>query len=566
MEGSGVWCPNLPSLASFHYTGNDPIEELSEYGYVHANSTLAPPGDLSTYFGANGQCYEGSRPVDLGELQYCQVSEYLEGNTLVYEADWPVEQSFFRSRAPGSTTLRQDIAIPLTINVENANIKDREITLPPYAQFLSVKDNGPVVMDSLDGECPSTDDDPSITVNDAVMQYEWEPISWDGDCRNNDGEIIDGIDLGAISESTEDEELEALCPGNVNSVNSYVKINIMYFSLGWFGGEGTPIKSTITVPDNYNYDSETGLSRIDIPSWVIYSMPSADQDYGYTQGAGIGSGQTWTGYGDPSFQEYGLIVMTMDRITEYTFGVEIDTVSGDATLNGDVTFAYSTGDMGFFTFDNPLEETDPCKDCLDNDGDGWTDDLDPDCEVYGEELFETTASTCNDGIDNDGNGLKDANDPTCTTGSSGESIQCSDNVDNDEDGWKDQEDPDCMNGIFESNETFGQSTCNDGIDNDEDGWIDEADLACTTATDSEDDGFSGTPCNDGIDNDGHGDIDVEDLYCFRNGADADGEAPTFIASCADGEDNDEDGFIDGNDPDCEFTIAVENTVSTQDGD
>ena len=75
------------------------------------------------------------------------------------------------------------ICIPLTINVENANIKDRENTLPPYAQFLSVKDNGPVVMDSLDGECPSTDDDPSITVNDAVMQYEWEPISWDGDCR-----------------------------------------------------------------------------------------------------------------------------------------------------------------------------------------------------------------------------------------------------------------------------------------------------------------------------------------------------------------------------------------------
>ena len=38
--------------------------------------------------------------------------------------------------------------------------------------------------------------------------------------------------------------------------------------------------------------------------------------------------------------------MTMDRITEYTFGL-IDTVSGDATLNGD-NIAYSTGDMGFF--------------------------------------------------------------------------------------------------------------------------------------------------------------------------------------------------------------------------
>ena len=66
---------NLPSLASFHYTGNDPIDELSEYGYVHANTTFSPSGDLSTYFGAN-ECYSDSRRVNLGESTFCQVSKY----------------------------------------------------------------------------------------------------------------------------------------------------------------------------------------------------------------------------------------------------------------------------------------------------------------------------------------------------------------------------------------------------------------------------------------------------------------------------------------------------------
>ena len=44
--------------------------------------------------------------------------------------------------------------------------------------------------------------------------------------------IIDGIDLGAIFESNEDEELEALCPGNVNSVNSYVTDHYYVFFIG----------------------------------------------------------------------------------------------------------------------------------------------------------------------------------------------------------------------------------------------------------------------------------------------------------------------------------------------
>lgn len=60
-----------------------------------------------------------------------------------------------------------------------------------------------------------------------------------------------------------------------------------------------------------------------------------------------------------------------------------------------------------------------CQDGLDNDGDGWIDELDPDCAAGTEELGLGLAG-CNDGLDNDGDGLIDANDPECTRGSDDE--------------------------------------------------------------------------------------------------------------------------------------------------
>ncbi len=67
----------------------------------------------------------------------------------------------------------------------------------------------------------------------------------------------------------------------------------------------------------------------------------------------------------------------------------------------------------------PCEQPGRCFDGLDNDGDGWTDALDPDCATGTDELGYGT-STCNDGIDNDGDGRIDAADPQCTQGSSDE--------------------------------------------------------------------------------------------------------------------------------------------------
>ena len=55
---------------------------------------------------------------------------------------------------------------------------------------------------------------------------------------------------------------------------------------------------------------------------------------------------------------------------------------------------------------------DPCTDGLDNDGDGWTDADDPDCNASGYEVGYGTAA-CNNGIDDDQDGTFDAGDDTC---------------------------------------------------------------------------------------------------------------------------------------------------------
>lgn len=106
-----------------------------------------------------------------------------------------------------------------------------------------------------------------------------------------------------------------------------------------------------------------------------------------------------------------------------------------------------------------------CADGLDNDADGLSDHLDPDCEgvddedegtgpaipaVAAVEPASSFAGTtfCNDGVDNDGNGLTDAEEGT------GPGERC------------------------ESPDGEGLAECEDGIDNDGDGAIDTADTSC----------------------------------------------------------------------------------------
>jgi len=60
-----------------------------------------------------------------------------------------------------------------------------------------------------------------------------------------------------------------------------------------------------------------------------------------------------------------------------------------------------------------------CLNLLDDDGDGWVDLLDPECESGLEELGVNSGDACNDGADNDGDGAVDAADVDCVEGTDG---------------------------------------------------------------------------------------------------------------------------------------------------
>jgi hypothetical protein len=559
LSNQGTWCADLPSQSSFVYNGTDSLtvtesgggglgaptsgEEIETNNY-YENVSVSPIGSLSSEYGDATGCYPGAKEYEISEMNFCMQKEYEEGQSFVYEPEWPIFPNFFRGELEGS--LLDSSSIDVELQVEKVEFVDSVtdskntvgITLPPYSLFEDATGRGTTwSVQEISSTCPQDDGDDATPIADnSIVLWEWEPVDWVN-----------------------------LSPGeSVSSVTSYVKVGISFFNLGWYGGEGTPLKATITVPDNYNYDEETGKSQLSLPAWVLYSFPTIKNDYGYSQAA-LGQGEVWSGYANPNQHDYGFLIITMDRVTEYTMKAKMQTnVAGDSQeIEGDFVFAYSTGDMGFFNYSNPLDSGETCNDCLDNDGDGWTDSKDPDCVNGDEETEIITENTCNDGLDNDNDGLIDSADENCEDGLSAESAECSDGIDNDEDGWTDAADPDCISGIFEDSTAEG-GTCNDGLDNDADGYIDALDLGCDSADSSENDGYfdgdgDGVPdfeCNNGLDDDGHGDVDSEDYRCFTRGAD-ETESTTFVANCANGEDDDEDGYIDGNDPDCERTVTQE---------
>lgn len=523
---SGEWCADLTGLASFVYNGGDEYlpgdtSNPSLQGLKYPNATVYSDDILASEGSCDGSA---SQTYALDTLNFCETHEYESVNTQLYEAEWMAGVNFFQDENGDMSA-----AVPVEVTIPGAGITDAQLTIPEYVNFEDdLVDDVWIVGDPLyNGACADDDDiDRVVSGGDAAMRLRWTPSA-----------------------------VEHVLDDTVTDVQTYVKINVNYFALGWLGGEGTPTVATITVYDDNNYDEETGYSYLDLPAWVLYSFPSVDLSYGYED---TGFGSFWTGWGSPSYAYYGYVIVTTDRITEYTLAGKV----GDQ--EGDVVLAYSTGDLYFYLWDNPLDSKDTCSDCIDNDGDGWLDGDDPDCQddATGSEVNTTSDSTCNDGVDNDGDGFVDAEDEDCVDGSSGESVECSDNLDNDGDGWIDQDDPDCVTGIFEDDSTFGTFSCNDELDNDGDGWIDADDLGCDRGDSSEDDGFNSTyECNDNVDNDGHGDIDAEDLRCALFGADSVEE--NLINSCADGKDNDADGFVDGTDPDCD-RYSSEGYTSTAD--
>jgi len=103
---------------------------------------------------------------------------------------------------------------------------------------------------------------------------------------------------------------------------------------------------------------------------------------------------------------------------------------------------------------------------------------------------------------NESNNCRSITITVSTSGGPGGGTQCSDGVDNDGDGWVDEEDPDCLTsggngpsdgGTYDPDDDSEDSgainppQCSDGIDNDEDGFIDGNDPQCASAGDDTED-------------------------------------------------------------------------------
>lgn len=355
---------------------------------------------------------------------------------------------------------------------------------------------------------------------------------------------------------------------------THIRVSLTMISLGWFGGEANPMRATLVVDDEYSLvDEESGEAVLTVPRDVLLAFPTVEYSPFVFGGCETDAftGQTTCPWGDPASNNYGYLIFTVDRVTEYRLRSE------HPSVNGDLVVAYTSGDLGFFynniragyaAFESPLEKP-SCEDCTDNDGDGWVDADDADC-VDGEEEDGTYDAdySCSDGIDNDGNGFIDFEDTeNCETGTDGET-NCFNGKDDDWDGWIDALDGECATGGADAQESDDDDpawTCTNDLDDDGDGWFDAEDPDCTDGSMTED-GFTTAQCNDGLDNDGHGDIDSEDPLCIRQGGSFAWEAPApsqelaedgqpyFKGDCVDELDNETgavEGYTDAFDPDCE---------------
>jgi hypothetical protein len=223
---------------------------------------------------------------------------------------------------------------------------------------------------------------------------------------------------------------------------------------------------------------------------------------------------------------------------------------------------------------------DACVNGVDDDGDGFVDCRDNDCQQYAGVCGQVLPQVETDPEPEDA--LSDCRQATassedvdrCKDAGLLRIERCTDGIDNDQNGKFDCGDNACA-GIPEVNcqREVGTAACTDGLDNDGNGFIDCAgDFACrndrftvcpkstssSPAAPPSSDESSLTACTNGADDDGDGYADCADYSCSdaTKGASpdaakhcADHMEATF-ARCTDGIDNDGNGYTDCADYSC----------------
>lgn len=487
-----AWCPELDEMATYRYGGGregflDAVNISTADVLEGSNCELGDPG-----------------AYDLSSMEFCTTPNDDGTSSYVYRPDWPVVKNFFAGKKNDHTR-----SATITIRAPEVGIEGLEVDIPEsvvvyneqgITSVVEGEEGASDIWGILELEGCFDDAGGSESLDDVALRFAWDrsPVS------ENDGTF------------SCDE------PGELCAQSTYVRLTLTTLSLNWFGTVGYPVRATVVVPDGSTREERPTL---DVPASVLYQFPTVRLPIP----GGLAGGLL-----DSGVSNWGYLVATFERVTDYS----IRTNAG-----GTVVFSYTTGDFGFYGWDNPTE-ADACHNCLDDDGDGWSDADDPDCAGSGTEETGLGEDACNDGIDNDGDGRVDSRDTSCTAGDGEDESNCSNGLDDDEDGLEDLDDPDCLGGGNEG-DTAELEACADGLDEDADGWTDLEDPDCLTG-DAEV-GFGTAACNDGEDNDGDVLFDALDPDCAS--ADDEDEAAA-VSGCSDLLDGDLDGWTDLDDPDC----------------
>lgn len=540
------WSVQIPSYRPFVQAVDGLRKPLpNDFALTNANNSgvtcvsIDPEGYLE-----GADCNNSdNRVFDHQRLEFCEIQAF-EERTSQYGIDWPVTTPFFAGLG-------------------------EEDTEDPYQRRVSctngIDDDGDGFADGEDPKChPEIGLDAAATGfadEDLLLRFP-EPLQY---TYTGDGSLAGpGLSSCATGEEGAVFVLEWM-PSSVEytehpkvvAAESHIRVTVSTWFAGWFGTESFPIQATITLPDAFDVDPETGMSKVSFPVDIANQFPSLRNALVAACTAGSCNYR--------SIEEAnGFFVVSASRVTEY----RLSAPDHPYNTGGDLVIAYVSGGFGIGQDANfqPAIEGGTCSNCIDDDLDGWVDGLDADCILGIEgEATENGALDgfgCSDGVDNDGNGLIDAEDrENCQDGTQGET-NCGNGEDDDGDGWVDELDGECVD---QNSAEVGADDpawlCADGFDNDGDGWIDADDPGCLDGTGEDEGGFSGTACNDNIDNDGHMDVDSEDYYCILYGADSLEESPPndskdFSASCATGADGEgdaaqQDNYWDAFDPACE---------------
>ncbi len=510
--------------------------------YDHASLMSEEVATIYCEGGYPEYCDPNVKEMPLENLHYCEPAWQDEREKLQYRAQWPAPERFFDADEATLVTLNMSPGEDSPGVLFDDGTNSLNLSVPPPLLMQDVEgmgcDHGDMWTCWSDGaylygeteidECFGDDDDPETTLDDTAVRFYWEPYVDDSG---------NPVDLAAASSSP------------VSEATTHVRITLTVMAVSWIGGESFPVRATLVVPDTNDYDAETGLSSVEIPTEVFYQFPTVSDGWYPT-----GIFATYADYHEP---RWGYFNVEVNRVTEYRVKTDHNE---DLGLLGDLVIAYTTGEIGFFNFDHPLERDDSCANCTDDDGDGWVDGDDPDCSYAYSKLKEPAEDgttngdwDCNDGEDNDGDGYVDADDEDCDE-ADGMETNCGDGSDNDGDGWADMLDGECIEGGAELGEDDPSWGCTNGLDDDKDDWIDADDPDCVDGTYDEV-GLSDFECNNGIDDDGHGDVDALDPYCWYSNdggwTETEDALDDAYDECVNGLDDDGDGYYDANDPDCE---------------